>query len=177
MELRLEDYIAAIEDFPREGILFRDISPLLASHQAFSETIRLLRQRYQGRGIETVLGIESRGFLFGAPLALELGAGFVAVRKAGKLPGPTRSRAYSLEYGEAVLEIQETALRPQQKVLVLDDLLATGGTAAAAAELAEEAGAVIEELVFIVELATLKGREKLRWPVHSLLHYGGEDEV
>ncbi len=170
--VRLQDHIRSIPDFPEKGILFRDITPLLADPAAFGETIHRLTERYRDRGIEMVLGIESRGFLFGTPLALALGAGFVPIRKAGKLPGPTLRRSYALEYGEATVEIHADALRPGQKVLVLDDLLATGGTAAAAAELAEEAGGQVEEIAFIVELADLDGRKKLRWPIHPLLIYG-----
>lgn len=176
-DVRLQDHIRSIPDFPREGILFRDIAPLLADPGAFSESIERLVRRYRKAGIERVLGIESRGFLFGAPLALQLGVGFVPVRKAGKLPGATLRRSYALEYGEAELEIQVDALSAGQRVLILDDLLATGGTAAAAAGLAEEAGAKVEELVFIVELTELGGRERLSWPVHSLLRYGAAGEV
>jgi adenine phosphoribosyltransferase len=167
----LHGYIKEIPDFPKAGILFRDITPLLNAPEAFSACIAQLKERYEGRGIDRVLGVESRGFLFGAPLALALGVGFVPVRKQGKLPGETRQRSYALEYGSATLEIHRDALKEGEKVVVVDDLLATGGTARAAAELAQECGARVEELSFIIELAGLKGREQLSWPVHTLLVY------
>jgi len=169
MELR--EYIGEIPDFPKPGILFRDITPLLKDPAAFGECIERLHERYRSRGIEKVLGVESRGFLFGAPLALRLGVGFVPVRKAGKLPGDTLARSYELEYGSATLEIHRDALTEGERVIIVDDLLATGGTARACAQLVEEARAKVEELAFIIELAGLKGRDQLAWPVHSLLVY------
>ncbi len=171
----LKTYIRAVPDFPKPGILFRDITPLLGNAEAFQEVVDRLYERYEGRGIGKVLGIESRGFLFGAPLALKLGVGFVPIRKAGKLPADTLSRSYDLEYGSATLELHRDALEAGERVLILDDLLATGGTAIAAAELVESAGAEIEEIGFVIELADLGAREKLRWPAHAMLIYGDED--
>lgn len=169
----LKSYIREVPDFPQPGILFRDITPLLAAPEALQAVVDQLRDRYAGRGIGKVLGVESRGFLFGAPLALSLGVGFVPVRKAGKLPADTISRSYDLEYGSATLEIHRDAVAKGEKVVIVDDLLATGGTARAAAELAESAGAVVEEIAFVIELADLGGREGLRWPSYALLVYGG----
>lgn len=171
----LKAYIRAVPDFPKAGILFRDITPMLSEPGALQHVIDLLRERYQDRGISKVLGIESRGFIFGAPLALSLGVGFVPVRKAGKLPADTLSRSYDLEYGSATLEMHRDAVEEGERILLVDDLLATGGTAQAAAELAEAAGAVVEELAFVIELEGLKGRERLRWPTHAILVYGDQD--
>jgi len=172
----LKSYIRAVPDFPQPGVLFRDITPLLAAPEALGHVVETLARRYEGREVDKVLGIESRGFVFGAPLALRLDAGFVPVRKAGKLPGKTLRRAYSLEYGQAVLEIHADALRPGERVVLIDDLLATGGTARAAAELVEEAGGIVEEIVFVVELAFLRGRDALgERPVHSLVVYQPEE--
>ncbi len=167
----LRDYIQEIPDFPKPGILFRDITPLLNAPEAFRACIARFEQRYQSGRIDRVLGVESRGFLFGAPLALALGVGFVPVRKQGKLPQTTLQRSYDLEYGSATLEIHRDALKRGERVVVMDDLLATGGTARAAAELVEEAGAKVEELAFVIELAGLGGRQQLSWPVHTLLVY------
>jgi adenine phosphoribosyltransferase len=172
----LKAYIEAVPDFPQKGVLFRDITPLLADPRALAHVVDTLVARYRGRGVDKVLGIESRGFVFAVPLALGLGAGFIPVRKAGKLPRATRRRAYSLEYGRAELEIHRDAVAPGEKVVLVDDLLATGGTARAAAELVEEAGGILQEIVFVVELAFLRGREALgARPVHALVTYAPEE--
>lgn len=168
-----ESLIRAVPDFPSPGILFRDIAPLLGDAEAFAAVVGRLAERYRGEGVELVAGVESRGFIFAAPLALALGAGFVPVRKLGKLPGRTVSREYALEYGTSHLEMQVEAVRPGQRVLLLDDVLATGGTAAAAAELVRELGGVLAGAAFVVELEALGGRAALEGvvEVHSLLRY------
>lgn len=168
----LAAHIRAIVDFPKPGIVFRDITPLLARPVVFRHVVGELVDRYRDRGVDTVLGIESRGFLFGAPLALELGCAFVPARKPGKLPHARLARSYALEYGEATLELHADAVEKGQRVLVIDDLLATGGTAKASCELIEELGGKVEECAFVIELDGLGGREALApRPVHSLVRY------
>ena len=168
----LAAFIRAVPDFPKEGILFRDITPLLQQPEALDEVTRRFARRFGGKRIDRVLGIGSRGFLFGAPLALRLGAGFVPLRKPGKLPCATRSATYDLEYGTSELHIHEDALRPGDRVLLVDDLLATGGTLAAAATLAKELQAEIVAAVIVVELTGLNGRAALGdIPVESLVRY------
>ncbi len=164
--------IRDVPDFPVPGILFRDITPIFQDPRAFRSCVDLFAAHFEGRGVEVFAGIESRGFVFGAPVALALGAAFVPVRKAGKLPAAKVSRTYALEYGQATLEMHRDAIRPGQRVAVIDDLLATGGTAAAACELVEELGGQVEEVAFLVELDFLKGRERLgRRRVTSFIHY------
>lgn len=158
---RFRAAIAAVPDFPRKGILFRDITGLLADAETFRAAIDALVQAHRDLAVETVVGIESRGFLLGAPLAYLLGAGFVPVRKQGRLPRPTRSTAYTLEYGEQVLEIHADAIAPGRRVLIVDDLLATGGTAAAAVRLVESLGGQVVGLAFLVEIAELGGAQAL----------------
>jgi adenine phosphoribosyltransferase len=168
----LRALIRDVPDFPQPGILFRDVTPLLRDPAGLTAVVDALAERYRGRSIDAVAGIESRGFLFGAPLAVALGVGFVPLRKAGKLPAETLRREYGLEYGTAVLEVHRDALRPGESVLLVDDLLATGGTAAAAASLLAELGARVEEIAFVIELAFLEGRRLLEpHPVHALLGY------
>ncbi|OPZ11006.1 MAG: Adenine phosphoribosyltransferase [candidate division BRC1 bacterium ADurb.BinA364] len=168
----LAAYIRDIPDFPKPGILFKDITPLLAAPEAFAETIRLFAERYRGRGIDRIMGVESRGFIFGAALALELGLPFIPARKPGKLPYKTISESYSLEYGEATLEIHEDALEQGDKVLLMDDLLATGGTLAACRKLIERLGGEVAEIATVVELAFLNGRERLGGaPYFSLVRF------
>lgn len=150
-----------VPDFPSPGILFRDITPLLADPRAFAEVIDWFAARFRDAGVELVAGVESRGFIVGAPLAVALGAGFVPIRKVGKLPAATVRRGYSLEYGTSELELHADALRPGQRVLLVDDVLATGGTAAASAELVDEIGGELVAAAFLIELAFLGGREKL----------------
>lgn len=159
--MEIEAFIRAIPDFPIPGILFRDITPLLKDKQGFRSAIDLFVERFKGRGIEHVVGIESRGYIFGAPIAYAIGAGFIPVRKPGKLPYEKLSEEYALEYGTNSLEIHADAIGRGERVLVVDDLLATGGTAAATARLLERLGAKIEAFAFLVELKDLRGREKL----------------
>jgi adenine phosphoribosyltransferase len=168
----LKQFIRDIPDFPQQGILFRDITPLLQTPDAFKYVIDRFSDEYRAAGLNAVIAIESRGFLFGAPLAHNLGVSLVPVRKAGKLPAKHISVEYSLEYGTSQLDIHEDALKRGQKALVVDDLLATGGTANAAAKLVELLGAEVQGIAFVVELAFLKGRERLReYDVLSLVTY------
>ncbi|MBU4342612.1 MAG: adenine phosphoribosyltransferase [Candidatus Omnitrophica bacterium] len=168
----LKNYIRNIPDFPKKGILFRDITTLLSNKEKFKEVIDELAKRYSGKNIDAVVAIESRGFIFGGALAERLGAGFVPVRKKGKLPHKTLSATYSLEYGEDTLQIHEDALQPGAKVLLIDDLLATGGTMAAVIELVKKLKADIIELAFVIELTDLKGRANLKGvPVYSMVKY------
>lgn len=161
--------IASVPDYPKPGVLFRDMSPLLADGALFGEVIDALAQRYAGR-IDVVSGIEARGFILGAALAVRLGLGFVPVRKAGKLPGDLLSATYDLEYGSAQIEVQRGAFTPGQRAAVVDDVLATGGTAQACCELVERAGAVVVEFAVLLELGFLAGRERLPGRVvHSLV--------
>jgi adenine phosphoribosyltransferase len=168
----LKALIRDVPDFPMQGILFRDVTPLLRDPQGLTQVVDALAERYRGQGIDAVAGIESRGFLFGAPLAVALGVGFVPIRKLGKLPADKISREYALEYGTNSLEVHRDAVQPGERVLLLDDLLATGGTARAASELLEELGAQVVEAAFVIELAFLDGRKALgSRPVHALLTY------
>ena len=159
--IQLEDWIRDIPDFPQRGVLFKDITPLLQDAAAFHASLDRLAAHYAGSGIQMVVGVESRGFIFGAPLAYLLNCGFVPVRKFGKLPYQTVSVEYSLEYGTNVVEMHTDAIRPGQRVLIVDDLLATGGTTSAAMELVEKLGGHIAGIAFLVELTFLKGREQL----------------
>jgi adenine phosphoribosyltransferase len=168
----LRRFVRDVPDFPKPGILFRDVTPLLGDAGALAAAVEALAAPFRGRGIEKVMGIESRGFVFGAPVALALGAGFALVRKAGKLPWRTRRVTYELEYGSDTVEMHEDALRPGEQVLVVDDLIATGGTAAAAVRLAREAGAEVAGCAFLIELGALRGRTRLGVDdVHVLLSY------
>jgi adenine phosphoribosyltransferase len=171
-QLQLTDYIRSIPDFPKPGILFRDITPLLANPAAFQQAIRQLADHVRGRRIDAIAAVEARGFLFAAPLAVELKASLVPIRKPGKLPFETRSHTYDLEYGTDTLEMHVDALQPGSKVLVVDDLLATGGTIQACCQLIEKAGAEIVACLFLVELKGLRGAEKIAGhDTFSLLHY------
>ena len=168
----LKELIRAVPDFPMEGILFRDVTPLLGDAAALREVTAHLADRYRDAGIDGVAGIESRGFIFGAPVAIELGVGFVPIRKLGKLPAEKIHREYALEYGTAALEMHLDAVRPGQRVLLIDDLLATGGTASAMCELVENAGAEVVGCGFVIELAFLSGRDRLAGrDVRSLVVY------
>jgi adenine phosphoribosyltransferase len=173
MELpELQSKIRDIKDFPTEGILFKDITTLLKDTAAFRYVIDHLASRYQNAGVEVVVAVESRGFIFGGALAHQLQAGFVPVRKLGKLPGKTIEVEYELEYGRDALAIHEDAIKAGQKVLAVDDLLATGGTMAATLRLIEQLGGQVVGVAFLIELAFLHGREKLkRYPLHSLISY------
>ena len=159
--MAIETLIRAIPDFPIPGILFRDITPLLKDKQGFKEAIDLFVDRFKDRKIEYVVGIEARGYMIGAPLAYAIGAGFIPVRKPGKLPYSKLSESYALEYGTNSLEIHADALGNGDKVIVVDDLLATGGTAAATRRLLERLGAHVEAFAFLIELEALKGRDAL----------------
>jgi adenine phosphoribosyltransferase len=159
--VEIETLIRAIPDFPIPGILFRDITPLLKDKQGFRGAIDLFVERFKGRGIDYVVAMEARGYILGAPIAYEIGAGFIPVRKPGKLPHDTLSEEYALEYGTNVLEIHADAIGKGDRVLVVDDLLATGGTAAATARLLERLGAKVEAFAFLVELKALRGRDAL----------------
>ena len=168
----LKGLIRTVPDFPQPGILFRDVTPLLQDARALRFTLDTLAARYRGAQIDRVVGIESRGFLFGAPLAYLLGVGFAPVRKQGKLPADTMAVEYALEYGANTLEIHQDALQPGQRALIVDDLLATGGTAAATARLVEGLGAQVVSLAFLVELSALDGRAALAGRnIFSLLTY------
>ena len=173
MELaELRSKIRDIKDFPTEGILFKDITTLLKDGPAFRAVVDLLAAQYRDEHIDVVVGIEARGFIFGGPLAYELGAGLVPVRKLGKLPGKTIEVEYELEYGRDALAVHEDAIKPGQRVLAVDDLLATGGTMAATLRLIELLGGHVVGVAFLIELAFLHGREKLKnYPLHSLLVY------
>jgi adenine phosphoribosyltransferase len=164
--------IRDVPDFPKPGITFKDITPLLADPVAFAEVVDRMAEPFVGRGVTKVVGIEARGFVVAAPVAHRLGAGFVPVRKPGKLPWETASEAYELEYGTDELEVHLDAIAPGEKVLVVDDVIATGGTALAAARLVEGLGGQVVGLAFLIELAFLHGRAKLKGhPVTSLIVY------
>jgi adenine phosphoribosyltransferase len=168
----LKQLIREVPDFPKKGILFYDITTLLKNKAGFATLIDALSEHYIEKEIDLVLGMEARGFIFGPALAYRLNAGFVPVRKPGKLPAETARVSYDLEYGNAALEIHKDAIQKGQRVLIVDDLLATGGTAVATAELARGLGAQIAGLAFVVELDFLRGREKLaQYEVFSLLRY------
>lgn len=167
----LKDHIRSIPDFPKPGILFYDISTLLAHEDAWQVAMGRLSRMVRAYHPDVLAGIESRGFLTAAPLALKLGCGFIMVRKKGKLPGETISYEYELEYGTDCIEIQKDAIKPGQRVVVLDDLLATGGTMNAAVHLLRNAGAEVVAAANIIELSFLNGRQKLDVPVESLITY------
>lgn len=164
-------HIRTIPDFPKPGILFYDISTLLAHPQAWRHTVDLLAVAIRQHEPDLLVGIESRGFLVAAPLALQLGCGFVMARKSGKLPGDTIAHTYNLEYGSDTIELQADAIESGQRVVILDDLLATGGTAAGALTLLRQAGADVRAAAFIIELEGLGGRETLDIPITSLLTF------
>lgn len=167
----LKPHIRAIPDFPKPGILFYDISTLLAHPQAWRATIDRLSERITPHRPDLLVGIESRGFLVAAPLALTLGCGFAMVRKQGKLPGKTVRYTYDLEYGSDTIEIQEDAIAPGQRVIVIDDLIATGGTMQAAIDLVQQRGGVVPTAACIIELLFLDGRARLTTPLTSIVAY------
>ena len=172
MALLAAKLIRDIPDFPKAGILFKDITPVIEDAEAFQEIIDKMAAYAREREADVIAGIESRGFIFGAPLALQLGMGFVPVRKLGKLPGETIRVEYALEYGTNTVEMQKDAIKPGQRVLIVDDLLATGGTAAAAAKLVEKLGGDVAGFSFMVELGFLDGRSALNgYEIDSLIEY------
>jgi len=173
----IKNSIKSIPDYPLPGIIFRDITSLIENGEAFAATIDFFVQHYSGRKIDKVVGTEARGFIFGAPLAAAIGAGFVPVRKPGKLPRDTIQEGYSLEYGNDVLQIHSDAIKQGETVLLVDDLLATGGTAEAAVKLIQRLGGTVVEATFVIELPALKGGEKLAAlgvPRFSLVEFEGE---
>ncbi|HBE88591.1 MAG TPA: adenine phosphoribosyltransferase [Elusimicrobia bacterium] len=168
----LKAAIRDVPDFPKPGIMFKDITPLLNDPALFGLAVKLLAEPYKGKGITKVVGMEARGFIFAAPVALELGAGFTPVRKKGKLPYKTVSVTYDLEYGQDTLQIHEDALASGEKVLIVDDVLATGGTAKGVCGLVEKLGGKVEAVAMLIELGFLNGRDKLSgYPVESLIKY------
>lgn len=171
---KLEDYVISIPDFPKPGILFRDVTGVLASGEGFRLAVDEYCRRLEGVDFDLVIGMESRGFLFGAPVACRLGKGFVPVRKPGKLPRETIAESYDLEYGQTTLEVHKDDIRPGQKIVIVDDLLATGGTAEAAAKLVERLGGTVVKMVFLIELVDLGGRAKLaKYPVDGVIGFPG----
>ncbi len=170
--MEFEKYIRDIPDFPEKGIVFKDITTLLIDSEAFSKVIDKMADTYKGKGIDKVVGIESRGFIFGGMLSYILGAGFVPARKAGKLPYKTIRESYSLEYGESIIELHEDSINKGDKILLVDDLLATGGTAEAVVKLIKRLGGEISGIEFLIELDFLNGREKLIGEnINSVIHY------
>ena len=171
----LTGLIRDVPDFPKPGIIFKDITPLLADPGAMTQTVKQLAEPFADAGIDVVTGIESRGFIFGALVAAELGVAFVPIRKPGKLPYETIGVSYELEYGTDTVEVHCDAIKPGQKILMVDDLLATGGTMAAACELIEKIGGQVAGIAFVIELAFLNGKAKLdKYTVHSLMEVTGE---
>ncbi len=172
MSLNLEDYVASVRDFPIPGILFRDVTPILTDPAAYKECTRLLADYARSVNADLIIGPESRGFIFGCPVALELGVGFAPVRKPGKLPRETISCKYDLEYGSNEIEMHKDAVKPGQRVVIIDDLLATGGTAKAAAKMVEELGGVVAGFGFVIELYGngMEGRKMLEgYDVYNIL--------
>lgn len=172
MHQLLKEAVRDVEDFPKEGIIFKDISPILQDHKLFQKACDAISQTVDGQEIDKVVGIDARGFIFGAPIALALNAGFVPIRKKGKLPWQTYTKEYALEYGTDTVEVHQDAIQPGEKVLLVDDLLATGGTAAAAVKLINDLGADLVCVSFLIELSFLNGREKITCDnIHSILNY------
>ncbi len=168
----LQNYIRDIPDFPEPGIIFRDITPLLKDHGAFRHVVEQMAEEARSSKTEAIVGIESRGFIFGCPVALELGVPFIPVRKPGKLPSERMSVEYSLEYGDSQLDIHQDALKPGQRAFIIDDLLATGGTALATAKLVELVGGKVAGFAFAIELSALEGRKTLEsYDIATLLRY------
>ena len=173
--MKLKDYITTIPDFPKKGIMFRDITSLLQDGEAFSYAVKKIADYAKEKGANVIVGPEARGFMFGCPVATELKIGFVPVRKPGKLPRASISEEYALEYGTNTLSIHADALKEGDKVLIVDDLLATGGTALAGAHLCERLGAKVVGFAFVIDLIDLKGKELLKdYDVMSLVEYEGE---
>lgn len=176
MTKTVKDYIRTIADFPHEGILFRDVTTLFADPRGFRMAVDQLLNPYAGRRIDKVVALEARGFILGGAIAHQLSLGFVPIRKKGKLPGTTIAQEYKLEYGEAIMEIHDDALQPGEKVLLVDDLLATGGTAEAGIQLIERLGASVIGCAFVIDLPELGGRKRLEalgMDVHALCEFDG----
>ena len=172
---KIEDYVRSIPDFPEPGIIFRDVTSILQDPDGLQLSIDLIQKKLEGLDFDVIAGTESRGFIFGMPVAYNLHKAFVPVRKKGKLPCETISKEYALEYGTATIEMHKDAVRPGQKVVVIDDLIATGGTIAAAIQMIEELGGEVVKVVFLMELAGLNGREKLAgYDVESVICYEGK---
>lgn len=172
----VKDYIRSIYDFPHEGIIFRDVTTLFADARGFRMAVDQILHAYAGQKIDKVVGLEARGFILGGAVAHQLSTGFVPIRKKGKLPGTVISESYTLEYGEAVVEIHDDALQPGERVLIVDDLLATGGTAEAGIKLCQRLGANVIGCAFVIDLPELGGRERLEamgMPVHALCEFEG----
>ncbi|WP_346887613.1 adenine phosphoribosyltransferase [Clostridium sp. UBA1056] len=170
--MNLKDKVRIIEGFPKAGISFKDVTTLLQDKDALRESINVIAEHLKDKNIDIVIGPEARGFLFGVPVAYALGAGFVPVRKPGKLPYETIQTSYDLEYGSDVLEIHKDAIKKGQRVAIVDDLLATGGTVAAVAKLVEESGGEVVAIDFLIELTELKGREKIaQYDIMSVIDY------
>jgi adenine phosphoribosyltransferase len=169
---RLKDKVRDVPDFPLPGITYRDITPILADGQMFRLAITIFAERYQRKSIDKIAAIDARGFIFGGAVAHVLGIGLIPIRKKGKLPAKTHEISYDLEYGSNTLTIHEDAIRPDERVIIIDDVLATGGTAEAAAQLVQRCGGKIIEMAFLIELSALKGREKFpQIPVLSVIQY------
>ena len=172
---KLEEYVKSIPDFPEKGIIFRDVTSVLQDADGLHMAIDQMQKKLEGVDLDIVLGPESRGFIFGVPIAYNLHKALVPVRKKGKLPRETVSAEYELEYGKAEIEMHKDAIQPGQKVVLVDDLIATGGTIEAAARLVEELGGEVVKIIFLMELEGLKGREKLKgYDVESVIHYEGK---
>jgi adenine phosphoribosyltransferase len=172
---KIEDYVRSIPDFPEPGIIFRDVTSILQDADGLTMAIDLMQDCLKDTDVDVIVGTESRGFMFGVPIAYNLHKPFVPVRKKGKLPCETVSRSYDLEYGSATIEMHKDSIKPGQKVAVIDDLIATGGTVEAAVKLIEELGGEVVKIVFLMELAGLKGREKLAgYDVASVIRYEGK---
>ena len=172
---KIEEYVRSIPDFPEPGIIFRDVSSILQDAEGYKLAIDLMQEKLKDVEFDVIAGAESRGFIFGAPIAYNLNKPLVLVRKKGKLPCETVSREYDLEYGSATIEMHKDSIQPGQKVVLVDDLIATGGTIEAAAKLIEELGGEVVKIVFLMELAGLKGREKLaEYDVESVICYEGK---
>lgn len=171
----LQDYVRTILDFPSKGIMFRDITTVIQDPNGLKLAIDKMQELLKGVEFDAIAGIESRGFIFGMPLAYNLGKPFIPIRKKGKLPAETVSMSYELEYGTATIEMHKDAIKPGQRIIVVDDLIATGGTVEAAAKLIETVGGVVEKMIFLIELPDLGGRKKLSdYDVLSVLSYEGE---
>lgn len=172
---KIEEYVKSIPDFPEKGIIFRDVTSVLQDADGLHLAIDEMQKFLEGVEFDVIAGTESRGFIFGVPIAYNLHKAFVPVRKKGKLPRETVSAEYELEYGKAEIEMHKDAIRPGQKVVLVDDLIATGGTIEAAARLVEELGGEVVKIIFLMELEGLKGREKLKgYEVESVIHYEGK---